>query len=80
MVGNDQYSVGDWLEVFDAKGNPTGCVRRVVIVCDFCGVFELDQNHDLAITASRGPFHGDKNLRRLESQVPSTRFDRRVSA
>lgn len=77
-VGNDQHHAGKWESVYDDRGNVIDSRRGLTVACDHCGIFEIEQDGDGRVRYVHGPFHNDKDLRRLEKHIPARRKDKRI--
>ncbi len=79
-VGNDQFGYGPWQFEHDARGQIISAKRSLAIWCGCCGVSEAIVENSGRILTARGPYHNERDLRRLERLIPYCRRQRRVPA
>ncbi len=77
-VGNDQHYAGAWEPVYDDRGNVVDSRRGIAVSCDHCGLFEIEQDGAGRVRFIHGPYHNDRDVRRLERNIPAAKRDRRV--
>jgi len=52
-VGPDQFAIGEWLPIDDARGIVQSMIREINLHCDFCGKFVAIQDHAHRILDTR---------------------------
>ncbi len=80
-VGPDQFAIGDWLPIEDARGVVTSMIREINLHCDFCGKFVAVQDHSHRIIDTRA-VTDPAEIERVAQLIPSCRYGeiRRLTA
>lgn len=73
MVGNDQYSYGEFDQEIDAHGVVVRVWRWLFVSCDFCGVFRVAIDGADRILRIFGPFRGSVRIDAVRSAIPELR-------
>lgn len=79
-VGADQFALGPWKDELDDKGWPLRCIRNLVIECDFCGLFRVQEDQDHRVIMVRGPTIRGRDALRIKQLIALANRTRRIPA
>jgi len=70
LVGNDQVAMGEWKEQRNERGAVIDVQRELVVACDHCGVFHVEQSADLHVRRVFQP-SGERARQNLRRHLPN---------